>query len=383
MASREIPMSVRLAVAQVDPKSINVSAFCRLHGISRQQFYELRRRYGADGADGLEPRSRAPKRTANKTPAEIEDRIVSIRKDLTDKGLDAGPVTIRDSLEHELPAEKVPSESTVWRVLVRRGFVVPEPKKAPRKKWRRFAAERANECWQMDSMGYPLASATIVDIISVLDDCSRLAADGLVVTSCNTKNAWRSLERAAATYGWPERLLRDNAPEFKAHNGQLAAMGITGRHSRPYHPQTCGKVERYQQTLKKYLDANGPYATISELQHATDSFRDYYNHHRRHRGIDRRTPASVWASTPKSGPSEPITSPPTTRVHVVKTLEGRIRIPEHRITLGIRYDQQTATVLVTGNHCHVFIDGHLVRELTLDPHTYDQPLRDKPRRPNP
>jgi transposase InsO family protein len=383
MAGQEIPMSVRLAVAQVDAASIKVSAFCRLHGISRPQFYEIRRRFEAEGVAGLEPRSRAPKRTANKTPVEIEDRIVTIRKQLCEMGVDAGPVTIHGWLVAELPAADVPSESTVWRILVRRGFVEPEPRKAPRKRWRRFAAERANECWQMDSTGYPLASGTIVDIISVLDDCSRLAADGLVVTSCNTNNAWRSLERAAAVYGWPQRLLRDNAREFKAHNERLAAMGVTGRHSRPYHPQTCGKVERYQQTLKQYLDANGPYRTIAALQRATDTFRDYYNHHRRHRAIDRRTPAAVWASTPKSGPSQPITTPPATRVHTVKVMEGRIRIPEHRITLGIRYEHQHATVLITGNNCHVFIDGHLVRELTINPNNYDQPLHHQPGRPTP
>lgn len=376
-------MNVRRAVAEVDTSTINVSAFCRAHGISRQQFYDIRRRYTAEGEAGLEPRSRAPKTTANKTSVDIEDRIVTIRKLLTEFGVDAGHVTIRGWLEDELPAEDVPSEATVWRILVRRGFIVPEPKKGVRRRWRRFAAERANECWQMDSTGYPLSTGTIVDIISVLDDCSRLSVDGLVVPSCNSKNAWRALERGAEIYGWPERLLRDNAREFKAHNTRLAAMGITGRHSRPYHPQTCGKVERYQQTLKKFLDANGPYHTIAELQRAVNTFRDYYNHHRRHRAVGRRTPAAVWADTPKSGPSEPITTQRAAQYHPANVTDGRVHINRHRIQIGARYSGQQATVLRTGNHCHIFIEGRLVRELTINPDTIDQPLHDRPGRPTP
>ena len=90
----EIPMSVRRLVAMMDVAGVNVSEFCELHGMSRQSFYAIRRRYRAEGEAGLELRSRAPIRVANKTPADIEDEIVKIRKELDEGGLDAGPLTI-------------------------------------------------------------------------------------------------------------------------------------------------------------------------------------------------------------------------------------------------------------------------------------------------
>ena len=121
-------MSVRRAIVEASLDGLNVSAFCREHGISRDRFYVLRRRFEAEGEAGLEPRSRAPGRVANRTLASVEDAIVEVRKRLTDDGFDAGPETIRWHLINR-GVTNVPSVSTIWRVLTRRGFVTPDPKK--------------------------------------------------------------------------------------------------------------------------------------------------------------------------------------------------------------------------------------------------------------
>lgn len=382
MARREVPMNVRLAIAAVDPDTVNVAAFCREHGISRDRFYELRKRFKAGGLAGLEPRSRAPRTVSGRTPEWVEDEIVALRKQLDDLGLDAGPYTIQHHLTDRLAQRAVvPSVATIWRVLVRRGFVVPDPKKAPRRQWRRFVADRANECWQMDSTDYPLADLSVVKIISVIDDCSRLALNSTAEPACNVDTAWGALEHAAHRYGWPARLLRDNAREFQAHTGRLHELGIASCHSSPYHPQTCGKVERYQQTMLKYLDAHGPYTHLESLQAAIDQFVDYYNHQRPHRGINRRVPAAIWAQTPKSGPTAPITTAPTTTAHSISVNQGRLAVGPYRIQIGVRYSGLQATVLITGTSCHVFIDGRLNRHLTLDPTQTDQPLYHRPGRP--
>jgi transposase InsO family protein len=205
----------------------------------------------------------------NRIPAVVEDRIVELRKELTDLGLDAGGETIRWHLQHDDPPPKpVPSASTIWRVLVRRGFVTPDRNRRARRRWRSFAADRANECWQMDSMDYQLADGTTVKIINIIDDCSRLLAINRAEPRCTTDTSWNALHDAALTLGWPARLLRDNAREFAAHTDRLHALGIQSRHSRPYHPQTCGKVERFQHTQRKFLDAHGPYDTTEALQGA-------------------------------------------------------------------------------------------------------------------
>ena len=87
-------MSLRRLIAELDTSTVNVTEFCRQHGISTWFFWELRRRFAAEGEAGLEPRSRAAHRVANKTPASVEDLIVAKRKELTDAGLDAGAGSI-------------------------------------------------------------------------------------------------------------------------------------------------------------------------------------------------------------------------------------------------------------------------------------------------
>ena len=107
-------MSVRRAIVEVDASTVNVSEFCRLHGVSRWTFYEVRARHAAEGEAALEPRSRAPLRVANRTGADVEDLVVAARKRLADDGLDCGAATIRF---HLLAAGvRSPSESTVWRI---------------------------------------------------------------------------------------------------------------------------------------------------------------------------------------------------------------------------------------------------------------------------
>ena len=146
MAKGVVPMDVRLRIA-VATDDLNVSAFCREHGISRETFYVWRRRYLSEGLDGLEVRSRAPKTSPQRIDAEVEDAIVGLRKELADLGVDAGAGTIQWHLGRR-GWPRVPSEATIWRVLVRRGFVEPQPRKRPKSSYRRFVASAPNELWQ-------------------------------------------------------------------------------------------------------------------------------------------------------------------------------------------------------------------------------------------
>src|SRR3954468_1406917 len=124
MGREAIPMDLRVMAAVSGPLTgVNVSALCREHGISTKTFYKWRARYHQDGLAGLEPRSRRPHRSPRRVSDEVEEAIVGLRKELTDAGLDAGAATIRWHLARRRVAYPPPSEATVWRVLVRRGFV--------------------------------------------------------------------------------------------------------------------------------------------------------------------------------------------------------------------------------------------------------------------
>ena len=379
-------MSIRRAIVEADPSTMNVTLFCRTHGISTWFFWDLRRRFAAEGAAALEPRSRSPLHVANKTPVAIEDLIVAKRKELTDTGLDAGPASIAYALR-DVPG--IPSESTIWRRLVERGFVTPDPSKAPKRAGRRFNAARANESWQLDDTTWALADGTEAKIFNTIDDHSRLLVTSTAMPTCTGARAFDALAQAASIIGWPARIQSDNATAFRhVLADALAPLGIAAVHSRPHHPQTNGKVERFHQTLKRRLTALPAPASLAELQTQLDEFHLHYNHQRPHRGINRQPPATAWTNAPKTGPADrPLTTATTTYRSVVS--HYRIRVGNHHVvTVGAGHEGHTAIAIVTGLDCHVFIDGRLIRHLTIDPSRRTQPLhpqtptvREDPRHP--
>lgn len=376
-------MSVRRLIVGVELEGLNVSEFCAQHGISTWLFYQLRKRYAAEGETALEPRSRAPKTVANRTPVWVEDLIVDLRKELDDRGLDAGAATIRYHLPGRLPPEMVvPSEATIWRILARRGFITPQPNKAPKHAYRTFSAERANECWQLDDIKWELVDASEIKIITLIDDCTRLCPGLKAVETVNGETAFEAFSAAAGKWGWPQRFLSDNATAYKHTLAQaVGALGVDHRHGRSYHPQTQGKVERFHQTLQKWLRAQPPAHSLEQLQAQLDTFCDLYNNQRPHRAIGRRTPAVVYAQTPKTGPADrPIGTP--TSIHQVTVHGGACHVNKrYSITVGAAHNTQTATVVITGLSCHIFIAGRLIRHLQLDPTRRYQPLYHRPGKP--
>jgi transposase-like protein len=172
MVREVVAMDVRLRIAAAC-EGLNVSEFCREHGISRETFYQWRRRYQAEGLAGLEARSRAPHTSPHSIDTEMEAAIVGLRKELSELGVDAGAGTIQWHL-YRRGRRWVPSQATIWRILVRRGFVAPQPSKRPNSSYRRFEAGAPNELWQADCIDWVTATGP-VKILSFLDDHSRVA----------------------------------------------------------------------------------------------------------------------------------------------------------------------------------------------------------------
>jgi transposase InsO family protein len=373
-------MSLRRAIVEAEPGELNVTEFCRCHGVSTWFFWNLRRRYAAEGEAALTPKSRAPHHPAGRTPVEVEEAIVAKRKELDDAGWDCGAESIAFYLRE---LRGVPSPSTIWRILKARGLIVPQPAKAPNHAGRSFTAERVNECWALDDTDWALADGTAVKILNVEDDHSRYCvASTAMLKSCTGAAALAVLAAAAAFLGWPSRFWSDNAKAFKAALASaLAPIGVAASHSRPYHPQSNGKIERFHQTLQKWLTKQPRAATLTELQEQLDRFRNFYNTQRPHRALGRRVPADVWAADPKTGPStRPLGTPTTIHHSIVK--HGRLHAGRrYHISVGAVFNGKQALTLITGTACHVFIDGHLARQLTLDPSTPSQPLYTRTGRP--
>jgi transposase InsO family protein len=370
----------RLVVTAVRLEGRTKAEVSRDYGVSPRWVYELCRRFDAEGEAGLEPRSRRPRSSPLRTPEALEDEIVALRKDLADEGLDAGAHTIAVHLVRR--HGHAPSVATIWRVLSRRGFVTPQPQKRPRSSWVRFEAEMPNERWQADITHWRLADATEVKILNVIDDHSRflVASDALAVFKAADVVA--SFHGAAAAHGLPSSLLTENGAVFTAvpRKGrcalelETAALGIRFMHSTPYHPQTRGKVERFHQTLKRWLARQDPAESPSELQVQLDRFATYYNGVRPHRAIGRRTPTEAFAARPKATPSLPGLRVPgrfpvrRDKVDITGVITLRDNSRLHHIGLGRRLVGTRVVVLIEGLRIRVLPeDGALIRELTLDP----------------
>jgi transposase InsO family protein len=204
--------------------------------------------YRTGGDQALAPLRRGPKVPANLTSAALEDEIVAWRKRLAGDGLDAGARTIHWHLSQGAPS--VPTLSTIHRILRRRGFVTPQPQKRPRSGWMRFESELPNETWQSDMTHWHLADDEGVEIINFIDDYSRAVLASVAVPVATATEVVRIFFAATSIYGFPTSVLSDNGAIYTAayrgsHSGmeiELASLGITFKHGKPYHPQTQGKV---------------------------------------------------------------------------------------------------------------------------------------------
>lgn len=359
----------------------------RAHGISKSWIYELIARYRAGGYDALEPRSRRPRSCRHETSVEVVQAIVALRCQLQADGHDAGPATIAYHLAARMNG--VPSRATIWRILKREGLIVPQPQKRPRCSLIRFQADLPNETWQTDITHWHLAAGEHVEILNFIDDHSRLFLASEAYPTTKAQDVVDSFHKAAELHGLPASLLSDNGAVFTASprrgkvllQSELQQLGIASKNSRPYHPQTCGKIERLHQTLKRYLAKQKPAKTLGELQGQLDTFVHYYNDIRPHRALDGRTPLQAYSTRIKAKPTSgalPTTHFRVRQDKVDKT--GRVTLRHmsklHHIGIGRAHKGRPIKLLIADQNIRVINleDGQLIRELTLNPNRDYQPI---------
>ncbi|MBA3800546.1 MAG: IS481 family transposase [Geodermatophilaceae bacterium] len=374
------------------------------YGVHRAWVYKLKARYEAEGDAALEPRSRRPRTSPTALAPELVDLITRLRNELAEAGLDAGPETIGWHLRHHHGHEV--SRATISRTLTRRGLVTPDPRKRPRSSYIRFQAAMPNECWQSDFTHYRLSTGVDVEIISWLDDCTRYALHVSAHQRVTTDIVKATFRKTAAQHGVPASTLTDNAMVYtvrfaggrggrNSFEQELHDRHVVQKNSRPGHPTTCGKVERFQQTLKKWLTAQPDQpGSIAELQTLLDRFSEAYNQHRPHRSLPHQaTPAALYETMPKAVPGE-VTDPHThdrIRHDIVDkagsvTLRYRSRL--HHIGIGRTHARTCVILLIQDLQIRVVnaATGELLRDLILDPNrdyqptgTPKGPTRDKPK----
>jgi transposase InsO family protein len=380
----------RLVITAVVVEGRTQGEAARAYGVSQGWVSRLVARYRAEGEAAFEPRSRRPKNSPGAASPDTVDLIIRLRKDLAGQGLDAGPQTITWHLRHH--HQLTVSPATVSRYLTRAGLVVPEPRKRPKSSYIRFAAEQPNECWQSDFTHYPLADGTDAEILTWLDDHSRYALRVTAHLPVTGRAVLTEFRAAVREHGPPASTLTDNGMVFTTRfsggkggrNGlenELRRLGIKQKNGRPNHPQTQGKTERFQQTLKNWLAAQDPQpAGLAALQALLDTFTAIYNHQRPHRSLPHRaTPATAYTARPKAAPGNRDTDTHdrvrTDRIDA--TGKVTLRHGGRLYHIGIGRACAGTRVLLLSQDLHIRIidaaTGELLRELTLDPDRNYQP----------
>jgi transposase InsO family protein len=286
----------------------NVRELCRRFGVSPKTGYKWISRYQRQGETGLAEQSRRPHHSPARSATSLEQEVLALHR--------AYPPWGARKLRSLLAGNERPHHSTIEAILRRHGCSVQygqASEKAPANG--RFEHASPNELWQMDFKGhFPLLHARLgrCHPLTLLDDHSRYA---LCLKACADEQAATVQAHLAGVfrrYGLPRRITADNGPPWGTHGqGGLSALevwlmrlGIRVSHSRPYHRQTQGKLERFHQTLKRELLARTGYASLEQCQREMDRWRHCYNEVRPHQGLDQQTPLSRYRVSARAYPEQ-------------------------------------------------------------------------------
>jgi len=378
----------RLVITAVLIEGRSQSQVARDYGVSQSWISRLIARYTLEGDAAFEPRSRRPHTSPTRLPQATIDLIIALRTELTGKGLDAGPHTIAWHLHHHHRLDV--SVASISRHLHAAGLVQPSPHTRPKSSYIRFAAEQPNERWQADFTHWWLTRGNHAEILCWIDDHSRYAISVTAHMRITTPIVVDEFTKATQRHGIPYSTLTDNGMVFTTRlaggrggrnrfENELRRLNIHQINSTPNHPTTCGKVERFHQTLKRWLTHQPRATTITELQTQLDAFVDEYNHRRPHRSLPHNaTPATIYNSRPKADPATRIDTHNrvrTDRVDQAGSITLRHNGRLHHIGIGRIHHRTRVLILVQDSNITIInaATGEVLRELTLDPTRDYQP----------
>lgn len=325
-------------IKQALMKDVNISQLCREYGISRKTGYKWLRRYLEEGEEGLQDRSRRPHHSPQRTPAEVEQRVLEVRKE--------HPAWGGRKIQHRLKmlgAERVPPASTITEILRRHDCLDPDESRKHRP-WQRFEAEGPNQMWQMDFKGYfTMTNQHTCHPLTLLDDHARFCLGLRACPNERRETVQDQLIAIFQQYGLPDQLLMDNGPPWGTTQRKrltrlgvwLVRLGIELIHTGFYHPQTIGKDERFHRTLKAEVLQRYSIRNLAHAQDRFDPWRQIYNHHRPHEALDMQVPAQRYQVSAKPFPETlpPVEYEPGSMVRKVDQ-GGKISFRGHSYRVG-------------------------------------------------
>jgi transposase InsO family protein len=353
---------------------LSVTEVALRYGVTRQTLHRWLRRYEAGGLAGLTDASPRPRSCPHQLPAHVEERIVELRVEHPGWG----PRTIGHRLGRE-GVSPMPSRSTIYRCLVRRGLVEPQKRRRRREDYRRWERSRPMELWQMDVMGgVRLTGGRELKIVTGIDDHSRYCVCAQLTPRATARPVCDALTAAMARWGVPEQVLTDNGKVFTARFGLgtgevlfdrlLREHGVRHLLTAPRSPTTTGKVERFHKTVRAELLTGRVFTSLEAAQAALDAWVAHYNAERPHQGIGMAVPAERFA--PGAPPAqlaavgEPLPPTSAARPQLRRvSREGRLNFEDERYQVGSWLAGETVELTCAGELLEVTHRGVLVASL--------------------
>jgi transposase InsO family protein len=353
------------AVLAVISDGLSISQVASKVGVSRQTVHAWLARYEAEGLEGLKDRSHRPDRCPHQMPAAVEAAVLELRR--------SRPYWGPRRLVFELAKRKVspvPSESAVYRALVRAGMIDPARRDRRSRKWKRWERGAPMELWQMDVVGgFPLADGTSAKVLTGIDDHSRFCVSAKVMARERTRAVCDGLRAAIAAFGAPQQILTDNGRVFTGRfnhppvevlfDAICRQNGIEHLLTQPRSPTTTGKIERLHRSLRaEFLATAKPFASLKAAQSALDEWVADYNTSRPHQSLNMDTPAVrfVPARTVEGPEPEAIAAGPDRGggdwVSRRVCANGVVSVSWQQVSVGRHY---------AGARCDVHVDGDLLR----------------------
>lgn len=352
------------AVMAVIGDGLTVSQAAEKTGVARQTLHRWLARYEAQGLEGLVDRSHRPVRCPHQMPAVVEAAVVELRR--------SRPYWGPRRLVFELAKRRVtpvPSESAVYRALLRAGMVDPADRDRRSRKWKRWERGAPMELWQMDIVGgFPLADGTSAKALTGIDDHSRMCICARLMTRERTRVVCDGLRAALTAYGAPEQILTDNGKVFtgRFHHPPVEVLfdaicrehGIEHLLTQPRSPTTTGKIERFHRSMRaEFLSDKTAFPNLKAAQQALDEWVAYYNNERPHQSLDMATPGQRFIpGDTASRQSRPQPTRPDRSgddwVSRRVTTNGVVSVAWQQVCVGAHY---------AGARCDVHVDGDLLR----------------------
>jgi transposase InsO family protein len=374
------------AVLAVIAEGRSVTEVAAQWRVSRQTLHAWLARYEAEGLEGLGDRSHRPAGCPHQMSAAVEARVLEMRR--------AHPFWGPRRIVVELAragSAPLPSESGVYRALVRAGVIAPVRRQRRSEAFRRWERGAPMELWQMDVVGgFHLADGSTAKALTGIDDHSRFCVSARLMPRERTQAVCDGLAAAMRAHGVPEQILTDNGKVFtgRFHAPPVEVLfdricrenGVEHLLTAPRSPTTTGKVERFHRTLRLEFDTTRVFASLALAQGALDEWVAYYNTDRPHQSLADATPADRFhgqrAPRPRAVAARPEREAAAGQEWVARkvTTNGVACVGAQQVSVGKNFAGSHCDVLVTGELLQFWIGDQLVKTVTR---TDPRPIRKK------